>query len=197
MTVKLEVGDLAVYRNHGVGRVAMRRTQEVLGEAQEVVVLELAELTVTLPLALAMTQLRPLANQAELRRVGDALRGDTVLNPGTWLARRTETLEKLIGGTPVELAQIVSEGAKRERLRSATGGKGQPSSSENEVVTKARQLLSDEIALALGLPPSGAERWIDRHLSQAPSVPLVLHGGADGTTGSPRPKERRHDDRAS
>lgn len=164
--MKLAVGDLVVYGNHGVGRIASRRRQKVLGEAQEVVVLELEELTATLPLALARTQLRPLANAAELRRVGDALRDDCALNSSNWLSRRRETLEKLTGGTPVELAQIVSEGAQRERLRSASGGKRHLSLSEREIFTKARRLLSDEIALTLDIQPAAAERWIDRHLAR-------------------------------
>ena len=139
---------------------------KVLGKAQEVVVLELEELSAILPLALARTQLRPLANDAELRQVGEALRDDGVLDSRNWLSRRRDTLEKFIGGTPVELAQIVSEGAQRERLRSASGGPRHLSSSEREIFTKARRLLSDEISLALDIQPAAAEGWIDRHLAR-------------------------------
>ncbi len=166
MTVELGVGDLVVYGNHGIGRVAVRRKQEILGQEQEVVVLELEELKVTLPMALASTQLRPLANQAGLRRVGDALRTDDALSSRNWLSRRRETLEKLVSGTPEELAQIVSEGAQRERLRSAKGGKGHLSLSEREIFGKARRLLSEEIALALDIQPAAAESWIDSHLTR-------------------------------
>jgi CarD family transcriptional regulator len=155
-----------VYGNHGVGRIAARRKQKVLGEVQEVVVLELDELTVTLPLELARTQLRPPADEAALRSVREALRDDSALSPSNWLSRRTETLEKLTGGSPVELAQIVSEGAQRERLRQAGGGKAQLSSSEREIFTKARQLLSNEVALALDVDLAAAEGWIDRHLER-------------------------------
>lgn len=164
--MKLDVGDLVVYRSHGIGRVAVRRQQEILGQAQEVVVLELEELRVTLPTALARTRLRPLANQAELHRVGDALRTDDALNPSNWLSRRRETLERLASGTPEELAQIVSEGGQRERVRSANGGARQLSPSEREILTKARRLLSEEIALALDIQPAAAETWIDRQLER-------------------------------
>jgi RNA polymerase-interacting CarD/CdnL/TRCF family regulator len=170
--VKLAVGDLVVYGNHGVGRVAARRKQEVLGKSQEVVVLELEELTVTLPLDLARTNLRPLAGEAELRHVGETLRDDCALSTSNWLSRRRETLERLTGGTPVELAEIVSEGAQRERLRLANGGKAQLSLSERQIFAKARKLLSDEIALALDIEPSSAEGWIDRHLTR-PSLRSV------------------------
>ena len=40
LDMKLAVGDLVVYGNHGIGRVAARRPQETLGETQEVVELE-------------------------------------------------------------------------------------------------------------------------------------------------------------
>ena len=162
--MKLAVGDLVVYGNHGIGRVAARRSEEMLGETREVVVLELEELKVTLPLTLATTQLRPLADKAEVRRVGIALRVDEELDSGNWLSRQRATLEKLIGGTPVELAQIVSEGAQRERLRSARGGKAQLSLSERQLYTRARTLLSNEVAVALGIRPAAAETWIDGHL---------------------------------
>jgi RNA polymerase-interacting CarD/CdnL/TRCF family regulator len=168
--VKLTVGDLVVYGNHGIGRIAAREEQEVFGEAQEVVVLELEELRVTLPLGLARRQLRPLANEAELRRVGEALSDDGAVSSRNWLSRRKETLEKLIGGTPVELAQIVSEGAQRELLRSAAGGKRNVASSEREIFTKAHRLLSEEIALALDIHPTAADSWIDRHLARPSEV---------------------------
>ena len=169
--VKLAVGDLVVYGTHGIGRVGARRKQEILGATRDVVVLELEQLTVTLPLALARTQLRPIADEADLRSVGDALRADGVLNSRNWLSRRRETLDKLISGTPVELAQIVNEGAQRERLRSEGGGsRSQLSLSERQLSARARELLSGEIALALDLQPAAAESWIDGHLVRPSSL---------------------------
>jgi CarD family transcriptional regulator len=163
--VKLAVGDLVVYGNHGIGRVAARRKQEVLGEMRDVVVLEFEELTVTLPVTLASTHLRPLASKSDLDRVGVVLQDDGELNSRNWLSRRREALEKLIGGTPVELAEIVSEGAQRERLRSASrGSKAQLSLGERQLYTRARALLCGEVAVALDIQPTAAERWIDRHL---------------------------------
>ena len=41
MRVKLAVGDLVVHGNHGVGRIAARKKQTILGTAREVVVIEL------------------------------------------------------------------------------------------------------------------------------------------------------------
>jgi CarD family transcriptional regulator len=165
--MKLEVGDRVVYGNHGVGRVIARRTQDVLGQVQEVVVVELDdELTVTLPVERAQSQLRPLVSGADLKRVREALRDDVELSTDNWLSRRNETLKKLTVGSPVALAEIVSEGAQRERTRRAQGTRPQLSPAEKEVFGKARSLLSGEIALALDLEPAAAEGWIDRHLER-------------------------------
>lgn len=164
--MELAIGDHVVYGSHGIGRVAARREDEVLGERQEIVVLELEELKVVLPLPLAQQQLRSVADAAELRRAGAALGGNGALSTQNWLSRRRETLAKLVGGTPVELAQIVSEGAQRERARSNSGGSRSLSLGERQIVTRARRLLSDEVALALDLQPAAAEDWIDRHLAR-------------------------------
>ena len=166
-TVKLEVGDQVVYGNHGVGRVAARTRRDVLGETQEVVVVELDdELTVTLPIERARSHLRPLVNRADLERVREALRDDVQLSTDNWLSRRNETLKKLGTGSSVALAEIVSEGAQRERERGAQGMKPELSPAEREVFGKARSLLSGEIALALDIEPAAAEGWIDQHLAR-------------------------------
>jgi CarD family transcriptional regulator, regulator of rRNA transcription len=165
--VELAVGDRVVYGNHGVGRIAAREQRTALGTTQEVVVLEFGDsLTVTLPLERAATQLRPLASEADLRRVRAALRVDGELSVDPWLSRRRQALDKLSRGSPVELAEMVSEGAQRERLRLAKGTKSQLGSGELEIFTKARRLLSTEIALARGIQPEAADGWIDEQLAR-------------------------------
>jgi len=165
--VKLAVGDVVVYGTHGIGRVAALKEQVGLGATREVVVLELADgLTVTLPLERAREQLRPLVSEADMDRVQETLREDRVLSVDPWLSRRRETLAKLTGGDPVELAEIVGDGAQRERTRRAKGSKPQLSSGEREIFVKAWQLLSGEIARARGLQQAEADGWLDEQLSR-------------------------------
>ena len=165
--MKLEVGDRVVYGNHGVGRIVARTKRDVLGQKQEVVVVELdEELTVTLTVERARTHLRPVVSGAELKRVRDALREDVPLSTDNWLSRRSEALKKLTAGHPVAFAELVSEGAQRERARSAQGAKPQLSPGERELFGRARSLLSGEIAIALDVEPAAAEEWIDRYLER-------------------------------
>ncbi len=165
--MRLAVGDVVVYGTHGIGRIAAREQQSVLGGVQEVVVLELADgLTVTLPLTRAQEQLRPLASEADMDRVRKTLREDRALSSDPWLSRRRETLAKLTGGDPVELAEIVGDGAQRERARRAKGDKPQLSTGEREIFVKARNLLADEIARARGIQQAEADGWIDDQLAR-------------------------------
>jgi len=161
------VGDLVVYGTHGIGRVVAREQRAVLGQSQEVVVVELEDgLTATLPLELAREQLRSSATEAEMREVRKALRGERVLSVDPWLSRRRQTLEKLSAGGPVQLAEIVSEGAQRERMRRAKNNSAL-SAGEREIFVKAKRLLSGEVALALGLQPAAADGWIDEQLARS------------------------------
>jgi CarD family transcriptional regulator len=165
--VKFAVGDAVVYGTHGIGRVISREKQ---GAAGELVVLELGEgLTVTLPLERAREQLRPVASKADLSRVQDTLREERSLSFDPWLSRRREMLEKLAAGTLAGLAEIVSEGAQRERIRVANGSAPRLPTAERDVIVKARELLSGEIALALSLQPTDADDWIEQQLSRPES----------------------------
>jgi RNA polymerase-interacting CarD/CdnL/TRCF family regulator len=166
--VKLAVGDVVVYGMYGIGQVAAREKRTVLGVSGDVVVLELAdELTVTLPLERARTQLRPLAGEEEIRRVQETLREDRALSVDPWLARRRDMVSKLSGGELVELAEIVGDGVHRTRTPRANGSKPQLSSEEKELFQKARKLLSAEISRARGLCQADADSWIDEQLAVA------------------------------
>jgi CarD family transcriptional regulator len=165
--VRLAVGDVVVYGTHGIGRIAAREQQVVLGAAQDVVVLELEDgLMITLPLGRAKEQLRPLATEADMHRVQEALREDRALSSDPWLSRRRETLAKLTGGDPVELAEIVGDGAQRERVRRAKGDNARLSTGEREIFVKARNLLSGEIARTRGIQQAEADGWIDDQLAR-------------------------------
>ncbi len=156
-----------MYGTHGIGRVAARKKLVVSDRRQDVVVLELEDgLTVTLPVARALEQLRTLASEADIRDVQATLRAECVLSEQPWLARRREMQAKLTGGHPVELAQIVEEGAQRQRALSVKGKTAQLSAGEKELFTRARQLLSDEIAQARGLQQEEADAWIEEQLSR-------------------------------
>ena len=141
-----------MYPAHGAGRVAAREKRVVLGAEQEVVVLEVADgLWVTLPMQRARELLRPLVSKAGLGRIQETLREDGAPSGDVWLKRVKQVQAKLRRGDSLELAEIVRDGARRERTLTANGTKSRLSMSEKGLCVKARQRLSGEIGLARGL----------------------------------------------
>ena len=162
--VRLAVGDMVVYASHGAGHVAARERRVVLGKWQEIIVLALAGgLSVELPMERAHELLRPLASEADMSRVQKTLGADQAANTDPWLKRRRDSQAKLTGGDPIELAEIIRDGAHREWTLRA---KSQLSPGERDLFVKARQLLSNEIALARGVEPAEANAWIDAQLTR-------------------------------
>ena len=161
--MEFAVGQVFVYGGHGPGRVVARETQTVGSEAQDVVVLELAAtLTVTLPIALAHEQLRALADETELARVQTTLRGAPRAREPLWIRRQKATREKLASGQAISLAEIISDGAHRQRSQDKRLSVG-----ERKLYLKARRLLADEIGHARGIDPAQAEDWITSQLEHA------------------------------
>ena len=159
---------MVVYGSHGAGHVAARERRVVLGKRQEVVVLALAGgLSVELPMERAHELLRPLASEADMSRVQATLGADHAANRDSWLKRRRESQAKLTGGDPIELAELIRDSARREWALPAQGTKSQLSPGERELFLKARQLLSNEIALARGVEPAEANAWIDEQLTRS------------------------------
>jgi CarD family transcriptional regulator len=162
--MRLAVGDMVVYASHGAGHVAAREIRVVLGKRQEVVVLALSGgLSVELPMERAHDLLRPPVSEADISRVQTTLGAAHTANRDPWLKRRRNSEAKLTGGDPIELAEIIRDGAHREwTLRT----KSQLSPGERDLFVKARQLLSNEIALARGVEPAEASAWIDEQLTR-------------------------------
>ena len=161
--MEFTVGQVVVYGGHGPGRVVARETRADTTEPQEVVVVELGyALTVTLPIALAHEQLRAVVNKSELARVQTTLRAAPRAREPVWIRRQKATRAKLASGDAVGLAEVVSDGAHRQR-----GQDKRLSVNERELYLRARRFLADEIGHARGIDPARAEDWITNQLESA------------------------------
>ena len=166
--MELKVGTVVAYPPHGVGRVSAREKRVILGAEEEVVVVELGnDLSVTLPMSRAVEQLRPPATEADLKKVQKALREQGVVSDEIWSKRVQQAQEKLRSGDPLELAEIVRDGVRREQGKTTNGTPTKLSTSERALHLKARELLSGEISVTRGLDLTAAEAWIDDQLAAA------------------------------
>jgi CarD family transcriptional regulator len=160
--LNLAVGDVVVYGAHGAGSVQARETRSVRGEQQTVVVIALADgLSVQLPLTLAQEQLRPIIDEADIAVIAQVLRATPPISNESWLKRRRESEAKLRDA--IGLAEIIRDGNTREAAP-ARGVGSHLSAGERELVRRARELLTNEIALARDLAIGDANAWIDGQL---------------------------------
>ena len=128
--------------------------------------IELAnDLSVSLPVSRAEELLRPPATEADLKKVQKTLREEGVVSDEIWSKRLAQAQEKLRSGDPLDLAEIVRDGVKREQGRTATGTPIKLSTSERALHLKARELLTGEIEVARGVDRAEAEAWIDQQLA--------------------------------
>ena len=121
-----------------------------------------ATLTVTLPIALADEQLRAVVNESELASVQTTLRAAPRASEPLWIKRQKATRAKLASGQAICLAEVISDGAHRQRSQAK-----RLSVNERELYLRARRLLADEIGHARGIDPTQAEDWITNQLEQA------------------------------
>src|SRR5260370_42286363 len=104
------------------------------------------------------------------------------------MKRLRQGQEKLIGGDVLELAEIVRDGALRQRTPTlAYSGK------ERRLYAKARHLLAQEISCACRLDADEADAWIEEQpakkgedgLSRFCFGELLRRGGAGGVPLAP------------
>jgi CarD family transcriptional regulator len=165
--VELAVGELVVYRGHGVGRVLTRHA--AAADREEAVSLEFAAgLVVILPIERAWLTLRPIAGEDDLLRVEAVLRSDRTVDPQSWSRRLRAMQENVSTGEIVAWAEIVRNGIKGDQERSEKGGTP-PAPSERQLYLKARSLLADEVAAARGTHPDAADAWIVEQVTGHPS----------------------------
>jgi RNA polymerase-interacting CarD/CdnL/TRCF family regulator len=74
---------------------------------------------------------------------------------------------KVGAGDPLGLAEVVRDGALRERRLTAKHNGSQLSTGERNLYMHARRLLTLEIGLAHGLGPDEADAWIEEQLTAA------------------------------
>ncbi len=153
-------GDLVVYPNHGAGCVAGVEEKTILGEIRRyyVVYLPDTELTVSIP-AEGETGLRACADEEGVAEALAVLGADTTQMPTNWNHRLKHNREKIKSGELSQVAEVV-------RNLHAYGAESGLSTGERNMLIKARQILSSEIALVRGIEVADAERLVDDALKE-------------------------------
>jgi CarD family transcriptional regulator len=138
-----QTGDTVVYATHGVGVVRDTGERTVLGEAREMIEVELAsrDMNVVVPLEQALaTGLRPAMTKQAAKAVMGVLTDPPEKITGTWSQRLAKCQARLKTGDPLELAATV-------RDMTAVDRSGRISYNEHALLGASRANLVEELSV--------------------------------------------------
>jgi CarD family transcriptional regulator len=155
------VGETVVYPHHGAALIQATETRVIKGVEKLYLVLKVAQgdLTVKVPAENAeIVGVRDVVDQTGLNKVFDVLRAPHTEEPTNWSRRYKANLEKLASGDVNKVAEVVRDLWRRDKERGLSAG-------EKRMLTKARQILVSELALAEGTNEDKAEIILDEVLA--------------------------------
>lgn len=156
------VGETVVYPNHGAAVIEDIETRTIKGEEKLYLVLRIlgqSDLVVRVPASnLDLVGVRDVVDDEGLENVFEVLRKTNVEEPSNWSRRYKANLEKLHSGNVLKVAEVVRDLWRRERDRGLSAG-------EKRMLSKARQILVSELALAKKVADDRAEEMLDEVLA--------------------------------
>ncbi|AZZ40090.1 CarD family transcriptional regulator [Acidipropionibacterium jensenii] len=156
------VGETVVYPNHGAAVIEDLETRTIKGEEKLYLVLRIIgqnDLVVRVPACnLDLVGVRDVVDEKGLEKVFDVLRKTQVEEPTNWSRRYKANTEKLHSGNIIKVSEVVRDLWRRERDRGLSAG-------EKRMLSKARQILVSELALAEKVEEDKAEEMLDEVLA--------------------------------
>ena len=158
------VGETVVYPNHGAAVIEDIETRTIKGEEKLYLVLRILgqnDLVVRVPASnLDLVGVRDVVDDEGLENVFEVLRKTNVEEPSNWSRRYKANQEKLASGDVNKVAEVVRDLWRREQDRGLSAG-------EKRMLSKARQALVGELALAEGSKDTDRDERIDALLEEA------------------------------
>ncbi|MCK6529124.1 CarD family transcriptional regulator [Myxococcota bacterium] len=162
------IGDKAVYPNHGVGVIEGIDSREIAGHKQNFYVLRILEnnMIVLVPLyGAASAGMREVTAADEIEKVFDILRErDVKLDQQTWNRRQREYLGRIKTGSIFEVARVLRDLS----VLKTTKGEKNLSFGERKMFDNARNLLVRELAVAKDMSIDDADVLVAGLLGEVP-----------------------------
>jgi CarD family transcriptional regulator len=156
------VGETVVYPNHGAAVIEATETRQIKGEDRLYLVLRIVgqnDLVVRVPACnLDLVGVRDVVDEEGLERVFNVLKTPFAEEPTNWSRRYKANVEKLHSGNVLKVAEVVRDLWRRDRSRGLSAG-------EKRMLSKARQILVSELALAEKVDEPSAEVLLDEVLA--------------------------------
>jgi CarD family transcriptional regulator len=157
------VGDTVIYPHHGAAVIEKVERRELKGESRDYFVLRLTygDLTVMVPSdSIEECGVRNVVSKKEVEKVLEILRQPEGNQGGNWSRRFKANYEKLRSGDIYQVAEVVRNLCTRDVDKGLSAG-------EKRMLTKAKQILLSELAVAIKKDEEKAEELVNRTLAEA------------------------------
>jgi CarD family transcriptional regulator len=163
MTMKLTIGQKAVYPARGIAEVVDVEQREISGRVQSFYVLRLATSALKILVHVDKAEqvgIRPVAGAADVNEVLQILREKTVsFDRHTWNRRYRAFMEKLKSGSLFEVAEVFRDLSLLKRTKSLSFG-------ERRMLDTARGLVVQELSVARATDRASVEDELDRAIKE-------------------------------
>ncbi|CAN01106.1 putative transcription factor [Clavibacter michiganensis subsp. michiganensis NCPPB 382] len=161
-----EVGETVVYPHHGAATITAVKTRTIKGVDKKYITLQIhqSELVIDVPVDNAeLVGLRDVIDSSGVEAVFDVLRGDVEEEAGNWSRRFKANTEKMGSGDVRRVSEVVRDLWRRDQDSGVSAG-------EKRMLSKARQILVSELALAQKSTDEEASVVLDGVLAQSISA---------------------------
>ena len=161
-SMTFSIGETVVYPNHGTAVIEDIENRTIKGEDRMYLVLRIIgqnDLVVRVPACnLDLVGVRDVVDEEGLEKVFNVLRDQHTEEPSNWSRRFKANMEKLHSGNILKVAEVVRDLWRRDQDKGLSAG-------EKRMLTKARTILVEEVAIANKLDNEKAEERLDEILA--------------------------------
>ena len=152
-----KIGDKIVYPMHGAGIIEKIEEKKILGEIRKYYILDIpcGDMRIMIPVeGDKEIGIRAIVSCEILDCVKNVLAGDSTEMSANWNRRYRENMEKLKTGDILEVAEVVRNLMRTDRVKKLSTG-------EKKMLSNARQILVSEIVLVKGMSLNEVNDLID------------------------------------
>ena len=152
------IGDKVVYPMHGAGMVESIEEKQILGETRSYYIVRIkhGNMQVMVPVNGAeAVGLRGIVGSPDLEAVYKELKAESTPMDENWNRRNRENMDKLKTGDLCRVAEVIRNLTRVDRVKKLSTG-------EKKLLNNARQILSSEMMMVLGIEEQAALDMIDQ-----------------------------------
>lgn len=164
--MSFKVGDTVVYPHHGAATIEEVVTRQLNGKDTTYLVLHIGQndLVIQVPAEnVDLVGVRDVVDDEGVQEVLDVLREQDVEEPSNWSRRFKANQEKIATGNIVRVSEVVRDLTRRDADKGLSAG-------EKRMLSKARQILVSELALARDVTEDEATEHLDGVLAEGMPV---------------------------